>query len=145
MLSVVFLYLSVDDFVEIHEILIRPMRALLDTGRLFYYAWVVPGMILILILGVYFLRFFMALPARYKKLFGLSALVLIFGAVGMEIVEGFVAPTGEEWPSLLCAIVVMIQESLEMAGVLLFIYSLADYIRAYDIKGYSLENKGAGT
>jgi len=42
-LSIIFLYLSIDEAVSIHEEAINPVRNALNTSGMFYYAWVIPG------------------------------------------------------------------------------------------------------
>ena len=129
-LSILFLLLSIDEIVCFHELLISPSKKLFGiTEGLFYFAWVIPGMLFCLILAVYFLRFFLNLPTRYKVLFGTSALVLISGAIGMEIVDGFFAPTTWSERTLIYDVLSTLEELLEMTGVILFIYSLIDYIK----------------
>ena len=41
-LSVIFLFMSVDEMLELHERLIEPLRGALETSGAFYYAWVIP-------------------------------------------------------------------------------------------------------
>ena len=48
-LSLGFLYIAADEFIALHERLVKPMRKLLGDGNLgvFYFAWVIPGMALV--------------------------------------------------------------------------------------------------
>jgi hypothetical protein len=129
-LSIVLLYLSVDELATIHELLIQPTRDILGTtASWFHFAWVIPGMAICLILAAYFLKFYLRLPPRYKLLFGISALIFVGAVIGMEIIDGFFAPPAEGY-SLVYVILTTIEESLEMIGIILFIYSLIDYIKS---------------
>ncbi|HEY40908.1 MAG TPA: hypothetical protein G4O18_03510 [Dehalococcoidia bacterium] len=131
LLSLIFLLLSLDEAAGLHELLIRPLKDLLgiDEPSLFYFAWVIPGIIICVVFALYFFRFYLSLPSRYRLLFGISALVFVGGFLGMEIVDGFFAPTmGER--TLLYDILTTIEEFMELSGIALFIYSLLDYIKS---------------
>jgi hypothetical protein len=127
-LSIIFLLLSIDDFVSVHERLNDFLTASFTLGGIFHWIWVIPAMIICLILAGFFLKFYLRLPHRYKWLFGLSALLLVGGAVGVEMFDGYVNSTGTSPPWLLFTSFT-VKESMEMVGVLLFLYSLTDYIK----------------
>jgi hypothetical protein len=59
-LGLVFLYMSLDEAVEIHE----HLGGLLELHGVLYFSWVVPAGIVVLLLGVAYLRFLWHLPAR---------------------------------------------------------------------------------
>src|SRR5256885_4802293 len=44
-LSVIFLYLSVDETAIIHEMSIKPLRSMLHPTGLLYEAWIIPGIV----------------------------------------------------------------------------------------------------
>ncbi|MEY8198009.1 MAG: hypothetical protein RPS47_02080, partial [Colwellia sp.] len=53
-LSAIFIFLSIDEISSIHENLIEPVRASLNTSGLLYYAWVIPyGCALLVFLALY--------------------------------------------------------------------------------------------
>ncbi len=56
--------MAFDEAFQIHERFISPFRAFLGENNLdiFYFAWVSPGIILILIPALYFLKFLIDLP-----------------------------------------------------------------------------------
>ena len=127
-LSILFLLFSLDEFITIHEIFMVPFREIFSIkGGIFYFAWVIPGIIICLILITYFLKFYLNLPPRYRLLFGVSALLFIFGVIGMEIIGGFFFTEGRS-PSLLYRFLTTIEESAEMTGVIIFIWSILEYI-----------------
>jgi hypothetical protein len=128
-----------DEFVSIHERLAEPMRELFGiTSGLFYFAWVIPGIFICIILFAFFSKFYWSLPSRYKMLFGISAFLFVSGAIVMEIINGFFVPLDGS-PSLIYSLLATIEESLEMTGIIMFVHSLIDYIKsaiqttAYDI------------
>ena len=128
-LSFGFLYMAFDEIVAIHERLIEPMRSILGETNLgiFYFAWVVPAIALILILAVFFLRFLLNLPMKTRLLFLIAAALYLGGAVGLELIEGKYAETyGKE--NLIYIVLTTLEESLEMIGTIVFIWGLLGYI-----------------
>lgn len=127
-LSAGFLLMSIDETVSIHERLIEPTRQLLGPGNLgvFYFAWVIPGSALVLVLGAFFLRFLLRLPAATRCIFILAATLYLGGAIGMELVNGrYRELHGTE---IIYHLMITAEESLEMAGAILFIYGLLRYL-----------------
>jgi hypothetical protein len=127
-LGMVFMFLSLDESLRIHEGLSRLIRANYEVeGSIRYGTWSLPYLILTAFLGVFFIRFLFQLPQVTKILFILSGSIYVLGAGGFELIEGFLFfRTGEE--SLLYRLVHWSQEILEMAGIVLFIYGLLDYL-----------------
>lgn len=128
-LSIIFLCLSIDDFICFHEKANLFIASELGREGVFYYPWVILAIVIILILAVFYFRFFLRLPRRYKVLFALSAFLFIGGAVGMEMVTGYLdylaAAKATSW---LRVVTGTIEDSMEILGVILFLYSLTDYI-----------------
>lgn len=127
-LSFGFLCMAFDEAFQVHERLISPVRALLGDSTLgvFYFAWVIPGMALVLVLGLYFLRFLLHLPATVRFRFLMAATLYIGGAIGVELIGGYYAELHgkQNWTYSMIATV---EESLEMAGLIVFIWSLMKY------------------
>lgn len=121
MLSVGFFCLSVDEAAQIHELLGRPTREILgdQAGQR---PWIIPGIALSLIVAGFYLRFLLHLPLRSKLLFVAAGVLYLGGAIGIE----FAAPRGDRQLALI--IFQTVEETLEMAGILLFIHSLLKYI-----------------
>jgi len=129
-LSIIFLCLSIDEFSSIHELLTVPFRNIFGiTQGWFFFAWLIPGIFISLLFVVYFFKFYWGLPPRYKILFGLSALLFLFGAIGMELIGGLFY-TSAETPTLTYSLLATIEESFEMIGQIVFVYSLVDYIKS---------------
>lgn len=124
-----FLLMGMDEQLSIHERLIPPMRALLGGGELgiFYFAWVVPGIVLVAVLGLFYLRFLFRLPARTTALFTVAAVLYLGGALGVELIEGWYEENyGRR--NLIFSAFITLEEGLEMAGVIVFIHALLTYI-----------------
>ncbi|MGI2902328.1 hypothetical protein [Tolypothrix sp. VBCCA 56010] len=135
-LSIIFLYLSGDEFMSLHERLIDPLRKTLNTSGFLYYAWVIPGAIFILICLLAFLSFLAALPAKTRYVFLIAGTIFVFGAIGTELVGGYYAELhGQQ--NIIYVIITTIEEFLEMLGIAVFIYALLSYISTY-MKGMAL-------
>lgn len=129
-LAIGFLFMSCDEFIMLHEMLIKPSDQLLGRHRsdFLYFGWVVLGIILVLILLVVYAKFLVHLPRRTMWLCIASGVVYLGGAIGMEMVGGYVVKVFGEMTKQY-VIAATIEESLEMAGMILFIYTLLDYIQ----------------
>lgn len=135
-LSILFLYLSLDEFLSFHEGMSEPLRSAFDTSGFLYFSWVIPGAIFTLICLLLFLRFLTHLPAKTRRLFLIAGTIFVSGAIGMEVVDGkYASFYGEQ--NMTFAILTSIEEFLEMLGIIVFIYALLLYISSY-IKGVGL-------
>jgi len=133
----IFVYLSVDEITSLHERLIEPGRAFLEgagasgyVGGVFYFAWVVPAIALLLIFALSYVRFFWHLPRRWQGLFAVAGIIYVGGALGLELVGGwyFVQAGGG---SLFTSLLATLEEVMEMSGMALFVYALLEYLRAH--------------
>lgn len=98
-----------------------------DLSGVFYYAWIVPYGIAVLLLGVAYVPFILKLPAKIRKLFLISGSLFITGAVGLEILGGQQDEIYGTY-NLVYALLYTVEELLEMLGIALFIYALLLYI-----------------
>jgi hypothetical protein len=139
-LSLVFLYLSMDEAAVLHEKLIAPMRSLFNFegyGGLFYFAWVIPGMAAVLLFILAYLRFFLHLENNYKFLFFISLAIYVGGIIGGEMLSGHFAET-IGLKNFTYAMYTSIEESLEWIGCSLTIYSLLKYMQQYLPEGITI-------
>ena len=127
-LSFGFLLMAFDEAFQFHERLNIPVGKLLGDGSLgvFYFPWVIPGIALVFVLGLFFLRFFLDLPAATRFRFLMAATLYIGGAIGVELIGSCHAELYgyENWTY---SIIVTLEESLEMAGLIVFIWALLNY------------------
>ena len=144
-LAAIFLYLSVDEAISIHEKLSPLGRAMLgvaETGDFIQRAWVVPAVIVLFVLTVLYARFFLRLPRRIRLLF-LIALGLFFGgAVGLEILNdlyvylsGGVRDLSMAGNVIRTLVLPHVEEFAEMSGLIVFIYALLLHARE-SFRGY---------
>lgn len=127
-LSILFLFLSVDEAIQIHE---RTMAAthkmISDLPNILASAWVIPYSIFFLIVVGFFLKFIFRLPVKTRNLFILSAFIYVFAALVLELPESYFR---KEYGSthVYYSSIITLQEVLEMTGIIIFIYALLDYI-----------------
>ncbi len=128
-LAIGFLLMACDEFIMLHEKLIKPMNLLLGNKRsdLFYFGWVLPGAILVVILAIIFIKFLIHLPPRTRWLFIIGAVLYLTGAIVLEMLGGYIVKTFGPMTKQY-VIAATIEESCEMSGTIVFIYALLDYI-----------------
>lgn len=128
LLAFVFLYLSMDEAVVIHEKFSALFKDAPDVGGWLHYKWVIPAMVILVILGLVFLRFFLHLDNRFKGLFLGSATLYVLGALGGELFSGRYANTfGTK--NFTYSAMTHGEEGLEYLGVILMIFTLLTYIK----------------
>lgn len=129
-LAAIFLYLFADEMLQIHEKANGPLRSALGTDGLLYYAWIIPAVILLLVFGVLYARFVIALPAEIRLLFLAAGLLYVAGAAGLEMVGGYYASSsGVESAGYVAES--NVEELLEMLGTAMFVYALLQYMRSH--------------
>ncbi|MDY6835879.1 MAG: hypothetical protein SVY53_13880 [Chloroflexota bacterium] len=125
-LSLLFLFLGIDEWRSIHERFDGPVRDALNTSGLLFFAWIIPYGIAVSILALLYGRFVWSLPNRTRLLFVVAGSIFILGAIGFEALGGrhteLYGRTGAYM------VYSTIEEVLEMLGVMVFAYALALYI-----------------
>ncbi|MEY2856059.1 MAG: hypothetical protein RLZZ74_368 [Cyanobacteriota bacterium] len=127
-LSFIFLYLAVDEMCSIHELLIPILRGAMHTSGLLYFPWVIPAFFLVIIFLIVFRKFILALPNKTKIQFILAGIVYVFGALGMELIGGYIADNYGY--NTVYGIASTIEELLEMFGVVIFVNALLNYLQS---------------
>lgn len=128
-----FVLMGVDESLSLHERMIDPMRELLggtlgaDRLGVFYFAWVVPGIILVAGLAVFFLPFINRLPRRTGIMVFAAAAIYLGGAIGVELVEGWWREVHGH-RNVIYHAMVSLEEGMEMIGVIIFIHTLLEFV-----------------
>ena len=86
-LAAIFCYLSVDEFVEIHEWL-TSAPGLKDLHGVLYYGWVIPAGVLVLVFALSYLKFLLHLPMGTRIKVAVAGAIFVGGALGVELVLG---------------------------------------------------------
>ena len=124
-----FVLMAIDEAWSFHESLTPPVRGMLGNEGLgvYYYAWVIPALIFVAVAAVFFLGFLWRLPARTRAAFVVAGAIFVGGSVGVELVEGrFDEVYGDR--NLTSALTATVQETMEMVGVVVFIWALLGYL-----------------
>jgi hypothetical protein len=132
-LAAIFVYLSVDETIALHERLIAPLRTLAGADGMLHYTWVVVGGPVVLVVGVAYLGYLRALPASTRRRFVVAGALYVAGALGMEMLGGYLrARHGEAYhATVLKVVVTLLEETMEMAGLILFLSALLTHLRTH--------------
>jgi hypothetical protein len=135
-LACLFVYLSADEAASLHETGgFWISEGFGWMGSLGVYVWLIPAVALLAGLAIGLRAFLLHLPQRIRRTMIAAAVVYVAGAAGMELVEAALDRL-EGTPAF--GLLTVVEESLEMAGLVLFVNALLSYI-ADDPKAGTLE------
>jgi uncharacterized BrkB/YihY/UPF0761 family membrane protein len=126
-LAAVFVFLSIDEFTVLHERLITPIKTRLNTSGLLHFAWVIPGGGFVVIMMLIYRRFTLNLPKRIKRMTIIAGLIYVAGAIGVEMIGGYYRELHEQ-RDITYEFITTCEESMEMIGIMIFVYALMSYI-----------------
>ena len=126
-LAIIFLFLSMDESIGLHESLKSKVQIALNTSESFHSAWVIPYSIGLIIFLLAYVRFVFNLPAKTRILFLIAGAVYVAGAIGMELIRECYSNCYDDNITVVIAIIT-VEELLEMTGIVIFIYTLMSYI-----------------
>ncbi len=116
-LAVGFLLLSIDEVAGVHETINSVIQV----------TWAIPGGILALGIGFAFVPFLLRLPRRTALLFVLAGALYLAGGAGMEV-YGNELVRQRLRDTLQYKLASLVEEGLEIGGVLLFLHALLGYL-----------------
>lgn len=125
-LAGLFILLSLDDFLSIHEKISSLLEHRFQPSGLLHFAWAAPAGLLALLGLVAFVPFLRSLPPYTAILFVVASIVFLGGAVGLEMINGAIEERAGE--SFTYRMSTNAEEGLEMAGLLILIYALMSYL-----------------
>ncbi len=135
-------YFCIDELAQIHEQLSEPMRDTFGLTGIFYFGWVVPAIAALVALLPICVKFTRRLEPRVRSLFILATFLYVGGAIGVEMVGGYIAESrGFDDPWYVAA--ATIEESAEIAGVLVLMYALLIKLRIEAAAGDSASGSPA--
>ena len=130
-LSAVFLFLALDESISIHEQFSNLINNVYHTDTkmsgYLHFSWVLPYALGLTVLTVIYAPFIWQLPPFIRTFFVLSGCVFVTGAMGLEIIEAHYSVL-HGTHDLYYALLYTLEETMEMSGVVLFIYALITYI-----------------
>jgi hypothetical protein len=131
LLGAVFGLASLDEVLAVHEELTEPLRELLGLSGALHYAWVVPGALVVAVLGAIVVRPVLALPAGPRGTIVLAGVLYVGGALGVELPSAMLADsTGEG--TLGYRLLTQVEEGLETAGAVLLVAGLLRLLAVHD-------------
>jgi hypothetical protein len=122
-LGAIFALLALDEMLEWHEALIDPARAVVGGSGPLHFAWVVPYGIGVVVIAIAYRRFVLDLDPATRPPMLLAAVLYIGGALGLEMVGGAISGGADSTGASLAA-VQAVEESLELAGLVVFAAAL---------------------
>lgn len=137
-LSFIFLFLSFDELLRIHEKIGKFTGNYIKGEGVFYYAWLIPYGVLLLFLIFIYAKPVFALPVKIRINMIISGVLFVGGAVGIEMITGLFIEKNELFAleelrsSMFIFLLYSIEETLEMLGVSYFIYTLFSCIELYE-------------
>ena len=130
LLSLIFLFLSVDESISIHEFFTHmlPQFGIGGNGY-FKFAWVIPYSVAVLLVCLFFIRFLRSLEKKVRLGFILSGIVYITGAIIFEMISAGIAEN-KGVKNISYALATSCEETLEMVGLITFLYFILKNIRS---------------
>lgn len=135
-LSILFFILAIDETVGLHETLIEPLRGMFHLTGYLRFSWVLAGGAFLVVFVVAYTRFLFHLTPRMRVRFLVGGIVYVLGAVVLEAIGGAHFTDGNPDPTTdnqtpIYLVLMTLEETLEMAGILFFIATLFAYLKTY--------------
>ena len=127
-----FTFMSMDEAWTIHEDIIDPLKEKLGNKNgthhlgLLYNAWVLPGLGVVLLVAISYIRFLMKLPRKIAIAFFVSGVIYVTGALVIEALDG--AYEEVHGNNFIYKMMTTVEETMEMLGLILFIKALLEYL-----------------
>lgn len=122
-LSLGFFYIAVDEVFSIHEM----AGTFIQLSGVLYFSWIIPAAIVVLIVGVSYIKFLRHLSPRTRWRFLIAGALYVGGAVAMELPLGYWTEKHGSH-NLGYGLIDSVEESLEMLAINLFNLWLIDHL-----------------
>ena len=127
-----FLWLSLDEGAKVHDTLVTHLFNVLFPGtRLGAYGWFVVYIPLLIGAGVAFVPFLKRLSREHRAWIVAGGVIFFGGGLGVEMIES--ALNGRGPNKMWIDIAVLIEETLEMVGIVVFNYAFLTYCADHGI------------
>src|SRR5262249_9820331 len=130
-LAVVFTYLAIDEGFEVHERIGNSFARFVGAHELSHYAWLIPYAGFGIAFLVVYARLLRQLHSVDARRILRSGIVYVAGAVVAESIGAWYVHVYHTEHAIGYDVETCIEESLEMFGVIMFIYALRKYIDVY--------------
>ncbi|WP_320677290.1 hypothetical protein [Prochlorococcus sp. MIT 1300] len=127
----IFLFLALDEALQIHEVfIINGLKQLLPP--ILNSVWVVPYGIFLVWFLLYFKQLIFSLPLKIRRLTLFSGAVYVFGALILEIIGNYlVLKSVIRLHGISYGLITTLEEFAELSGLIIFIYALLLYALDY--------------
>jgi hypothetical protein len=144
-LGVLYLYLSMDEMSAFHEMLGIALRRVSLFVTVFHYAWLAYGFAFTALVAAYFAPFVLRLPRYVLGCIAVAATIYVSAAAGLEWYAGMVRDGVLAYPFGLSEFhEIIVEEFLEMVGVIVLIHGLLMYLRGNDpSRAFTIEVGGS--
>lgn len=128
-LAGIFFYVSMDEGASLHELASEPVNRIITPvpGPLSW-SWYIAVVPLLILVALFFVRFFFRLPRDTRRLFLISVVVFLAGSVGVEMISADLLTGGGSDGSFRYAVLVACEEGGEMFGVSIFLGALLKHV-----------------
>ncbi|MGH6893599.1 MAG: hypothetical protein ACREEP_15215 [Dongiaceae bacterium] len=130
-----FYYLALDEGARIHELLSPLVQTM--TGRssgITRQGWVIPGIAVVAVVGLSYLRFIFLLPRRTALQFAIGGAIYVSGLIGVEILSSLYMEALRAVEGSSCnltrdcgfghSVMIAVEEGMEMIGITIFANAL---------------------
>jgi len=122
-LTVIFVYMSLDEAVEIHEHLGDVVQG---TSGVLFFGWVIPAAAIVCALGAAYVPFLKYLDRATRRRIIVAGAIYVGGALFVELPLGYWTERhGDD--NFVYALIDFVEETLELAGASLFVVALWGY------------------
>ena len=132
-LCAIFTYMSLDEATDMHGLWRTGMTDYVMPGtNSAHFAWIIPGIIIVLVIAIIYLRWILSLPSRTRMLFITAGVVFVSGGLVLEGVGAYIAD--ESFMNTSYLIVATAEEALEMLGILIMLYAVLLHLEGQGVK-----------
>jgi hypothetical protein len=130
-LSLLILFMSIDEAGQVHEMLNRPTQQLLGVSQYTRWVWILPAIVAVTAFVVVSLRLLAAQSRHTRRLMILAFGLFVLGAFGIETIGAILFGVDRPLEAELTATV---EEFFEMSGVVVFIYAMLDLLASVHVE-----------
>ena len=130
-LSLVVLFMSIDEAAQIHEMLIKPTQELLGVSGATGWVWIVPVLVVVAVLAVASIRLVKAQSVRTRRTMVLAFGLFLLGAVAIETVGSLLFGSERGLGFELAAAV---EEFFEMSGAVVYLHAMLGLLASLQVK-----------
>lgn len=127
-LGAIFVMLSLDEAIGLHELSLKPLSFLGEISPLFTFGWIALAIPALLVLGLLYLPFVRRLPRSTMLGFVLAGMTYVVGVIGLGMLGGAIFAGEGDQKTFALALISTAEEGLELLGISMFIMVLVRYV-----------------